>query len=92
MSEVFEIIKEIIWTLISESIRIIVHLGKLFIDLLKAISPLSTSGPTGFIISALIIAGIGFFIGKYVLHVGKNSVILLIFGSILFIAAITSVI
>lgn len=92
MSEVFDVVKEIIWTIISESVRIVIHLGKLFIELLKVISPLSTSGPTGFIVSALIIGGIVFFIGKYVLHIGKNSILLLIFGSILFIAAMTSII
>lgn len=92
MSEVFDVVKEIIWTIISESIRVIIHLGKLFIELLKAISPLSTSGPTGFIVSAVVVGGILYFIGRYVLHIGKNSILLLIFGAILFIAAATSII
>ena len=92
MSEVFDIVKEIIWTIISESIRVVVHLGKLFIELLKAISPLSTSGPTGFIISAVVMVGVVYFIGRYAFHIGKNSILLLIFGAILFIAAMTSII
>ena len=92
MSEIFEAVKNIIVTIITESIRTVIHIGKLFIELLKAISPLSTSGPTGFIISALIVGSIVFFIGRYVLHIGKNSILLLAFGLILFIAAMASVI
>ncbi len=92
MSGVLEIVAEIIWTIISEGINTVFKLFKLFFELLKAASPLSASGPTGFILSALIIGGLGFFIGKYIFHVGKTSPMLIVVGIIVFVAVTSSVI
>ncbi len=87
---VAETIFEILWTILAEMLKVVIHLGKLFIQLLGAISPIAASGPAGFGISALIIGCIIYIIGKYVLHLGRNAAILLVFGLIIFVAAVTS--
>ena len=92
MAGIGDIVGQIIWTIISESIKVIVTLLKLFYELIKAISPLSTSGPAGFLLTAFIVGGMAYFIAKYVFHVGKNSIILRVFGLIVFIAITTSLI
>ena len=92
MAGVLEIVGEIIWTIISEGIKTVFHLLELFLKLLRAISPFSASGPMGFLISILIIGGAVFILGKYVFHVGKNSLLLIGFGIIVFLAVTSSII
>lgn len=92
MAGIGDIVGQIIWTIITESIKVVVSLLNLFYQLVKAISPLSTSGPGGFLLTAFILGGMAYFIAKYVFHVGKNSIILLVFGLIVFIAITTSLI
>ena len=87
-----DIVGQIIWTIIYESIKVTITLLKLFYELIKAVSPLSTSGPSGFVLTGFIVGGMAYFIAKYVFHVGKNSIILLIFGLIVFVAIATSLI
>jgi len=89
---VAETIFEILWVMLTEIVKIVITLGKLFLQLLGAISPLASSGPIGFITSALIIGCIIYIVGKYVLHLGRNAIILIIFGAVIFIATLTSLI
>ena len=92
MSGVLEIVGEIIWTILSESFKTLVHLFRLFLQLIKAANPLSASGPWGFLLSVLIIGGVVFILGKYVFHVGKNSILLIAFGIIVFVAVSSNLI
>lgn len=92
MAGIFETIAEIIWTIISETIKTVLHLFKLFMQLLKQASPLSSSGPAGFAIFALLIGGAIFFLGKYVFHAGKTVIMLIIFGIVIFVAVASSLI
>ena len=92
MSGVLETIGEIIWTLISEGVKTVWKLGGLFVKLLKFLSPVSASGPWGFIAAVLIITATIYIIGKFAFHIGRNTILLLIFGLIAFLAAIASII
>lgn len=92
MVGVAETVFEILWTILAEMLKTLITLGKLFIQLLGAISPLSTSGPIGFVASALILTAIVYIVGKYVLHLGRNAIILISFGLVVFVAALSSVI
>ena len=82
----------IIWTILTEMLKTVFTIGKLIIQLIGAISPISTSGPAGFIISAIIIGFIVYIVGKYIFHLGRNAVVLLIFGLIILVAAMASLI
>ena len=92
MAGIGDIVGQIIWTIITESLKVVLNLLKLFYQLIKAISPLSASGPGGFLLTAFILGGMAYFIAKYIFHIGKNSIALLVFGLIIFIAITTSMI
>ncbi len=89
MTEVFEIVKQILWSILSEMVKTVINLLKLFYELLKAISPISTSGPQGFLLTVIVVGSMAFVVGKYIFHVGKNAIILLILGLIIFLAVVS---
>ena len=75
-----------VWIILEDVMHVLAVLVDMLFRLIKSLNPLSDSGPTGFIISIVVIFLVVFFIGRFVFDSGKSMLILIAAAVVLLVA------
>lgn len=78
-------ILEMLWTILSSIINTTGKLGSLFLELIGQLGMVSSIGPSGWLLSGVVILIVVFFLAKFVIGAGKNLMMAIFLGLLLLI-------